>query len=116
MLVVKRKEGQWIEIQHKSGDRLRIRVYNIRPRFPGQLDLAIEDDALNFEVQRPERGRRGSARGARSARSRRRLEPEPPTECSDRDTGVKKKPVPLRPLAHCLSQRALGFRRRDESS
>jgi hypothetical protein len=116
MLVLKRKEGQWIEIQHKSGDRLRIRVYNIRPRFPGQLDLAIEDDALNFEVQRPERGRRGSARGVRSESSRRRLEPEPPPECADRDAGVKQKSVPLRPLAHCQSRRALDSRGRDESS
>ena len=57
MLVLKRKEGQWIEIAHKSGDKLRIRVYNIRSRFPGQLDLAFDDGSRNFEVQRPERPR-----------------------------------------------------------
>jgi Global regulator protein family len=55
MLVLRRKEGQWIEIAHKSGDTIRIRVYNIRSRFPGQLDLAFDDAARNFEVRRPER-------------------------------------------------------------
>ena len=55
MLVLKRKEGQWVEITHKSGDKMRIRVYRIREGFPSQLDLAFDDDARNFEVQRPER-------------------------------------------------------------
>jgi hypothetical protein len=55
MLVLKRKEGQWVEITHKSGDKIRIRVYRIREGFPSQLDLAFDDDARNFEVQRPER-------------------------------------------------------------
>ena len=55
MLVLRRKEGQWVEITHKSGDTIRVRVYNIRTRFPGQLDLAFDDDAHNFLIQRPER-------------------------------------------------------------
>lgn len=55
MLVLKRKEGQWVEITHKSGDKIRIRVYRIREGFPSQLDLAFDDDARNFEIQRPER-------------------------------------------------------------
>jgi hypothetical protein len=55
MLVLKRKEGQWVEVTHKSGDMIRIRVYRIREGFPSQLDLAFDDDARNFEVQRPER-------------------------------------------------------------
>ncbi len=55
MLVLRRKEGQWVEITHKSGDVIRVRVYNIRTRFPGQLDLAFDDDAHNFDIQRPER-------------------------------------------------------------
>lgn len=55
MLILRRKEGQWVEIQHKSGDIIRVRVYNIRTRYPGQLDLAFEDDARNFTIQRPER-------------------------------------------------------------
>ena len=55
MLILRRKEGQWVEITHKSGDVIRIRVYNIRARYPGQLDLAFDDDARNFAIQRPER-------------------------------------------------------------
>ncbi len=55
MLVLKRKEGQWVEITHKSGDKIRIRVYRIREGFPSQLDLAFDDEARNFEIQRPER-------------------------------------------------------------
>jgi len=59
MLILRRKEGQWVEIKHKSGDVIRVRVYNIRTRYPGQLDLAFDDDARNFSIQRPERGRSG---------------------------------------------------------
>jgi hypothetical protein len=55
MLILRRKEGQWVEVRHRSGDLLRIRVYNIRSRFPGQLDMAFEDDARNFAIERPER-------------------------------------------------------------
>ena len=55
MLVLKRKEGQWIDITHRSGDTLRIRVYNIRSGYPAQLDLAFDDDARHFEIQRPGR-------------------------------------------------------------
>lgn len=55
MLVLRRKDGQWVEIIHKSGDVIRIRVYNLRSRFPGQLDMAFEDDARNFAIERPER-------------------------------------------------------------
>ena len=59
MLVLRRKEGQWVEITHRSGDTIRVRVCNIRARHPGQLDLAFDDDARNFLVQRPERGAAG---------------------------------------------------------
>ena len=55
MLVLKRKEGQWVEIIHKNGDKLRIRVYRIREGYPSQLDLAFDDEERNFEIQRPER-------------------------------------------------------------
>jgi uncharacterized protein Veg len=58
MLVLKRKEGQWVEITHKNGDKLRIRVYRIREGYPSQLDLAFDDEARNFEIQRPERRQR----------------------------------------------------------
>jgi hypothetical protein len=63
MLVLRRKEGQWVEITHKSGDTVRLRVYNIRTRHPGQLDLAFDDDDHNFLIQRPERGVTASAEG-----------------------------------------------------
>ncbi len=55
MLVLKRKEGQWIDITHKSGDVLRFRVYNLCSEFPGRVDLAFDDAERNFEIQRPER-------------------------------------------------------------
>ncbi len=56
MLVLRRKEGQWIEITHvATGDVIRIRTYNIRARYPGQLDVALDDQAHNFLIQRPER-------------------------------------------------------------
>lgn len=56
MLILRRKEGQWLEIRHKaSGDLIRVRVCNIRARFPGQRDVALDDDARNFDIHRPER-------------------------------------------------------------
>ncbi|WZO95909.1 hypothetical protein EP7_002881 [Isosphaeraceae bacterium EP7] len=55
MLVLKRKEGQWVDVIHRSGDRMRIRVYNIRSQVPRQLDLAFDDDARHFTIERPER-------------------------------------------------------------
>lgn len=59
MLVLKRKEGQWIEITHTdSGDLMRIRVSQIEAGRPGHLNLAFEDDARNFEIERPERKKR----------------------------------------------------------
>jgi len=65
MLVLKRKEGQWVEITHHSGDVLRIRVCRIEggnPGGPGQLNLAFDDDARHFEIERPERKRRQAER------------------------------------------------------
>lgn len=55
MLILRRKEGQWVEIRHRSGDTIRVRVYNIRASYPGQLDLAFDDGDRNFQVERPER-------------------------------------------------------------
>lgn len=55
MLVLKRKEGQWIEVIHRSGDVMRVRVYNIRVNSTGQADLAFDDPVRNFEIRRPER-------------------------------------------------------------
>jgi hypothetical protein len=55
MLILRRKEGQWVEVTHRSGETIRIRVCNIRSRYPGQLDLAFDDPDRNFVIQRPER-------------------------------------------------------------
>lgn len=58
MLVLNRKEGQWVEITHRSGDVLRIRFYNIQNALEGhrgRLSVAFDDDARNFKVHRPER-------------------------------------------------------------
>jgi hypothetical protein len=58
MLILKRKEGQWVEITHKSGDVLRVKVYDISGRAPARANLAFDDSARNFQIQRPERGQR----------------------------------------------------------
>ena len=55
MLILRRKEGQWVEIIHRSGESIHFRVYNIRTRYPGQLDIAFDDPTKNFTIQRPER-------------------------------------------------------------
>jgi hypothetical protein len=55
MLVLRRKDGQWLEITHQSGDRILIRVYNVRCRFPGQVDMAFDDPDHHFNIQRTER-------------------------------------------------------------
>lgn len=57
MLVLKRKEGQWVEIIHRSGDVIRVRVYDIHADGdgPSRANLAFDDSARNFEVRRPER-------------------------------------------------------------
>lgn len=62
MLVLKRKEGQWVNVRHRSGDLMRIRVYEISGGTPGRVSLAFDDDARNFDVQRPEREQRAEAR------------------------------------------------------
>jgi Global regulator protein family len=61
MLILRRKEGQWIDITHRSGDVIRVRVCNVRARYPGQVDLALDDDARNFVIQRPERAAKQQA-------------------------------------------------------
>ena len=55
MLILRRKEGQWVEITHRSGDTIRVRVTNIRARGPGQIDLAFDDGERHFAIHRPER-------------------------------------------------------------
>lgn len=60
MLVLKRKEGQWIELTHRSGDTLRFRVYNIVCDHHGRVNIAFDDPDRHFEIQRPERFARGA--------------------------------------------------------
>lgn len=59
MLVLKRKEGQWVNVTHRSGDVLRIRVAKIEGSSgegsPGRLNLGFDDDFRHFEIERPER-------------------------------------------------------------
>ncbi len=60
MLVLKRKEGQWVEVTHRSGDILRIRVCKIEPGHPGHLNLAFDDAERYFAIERPERKHRAA--------------------------------------------------------
>lgn len=56
MLVLKRKDGQWIEITHRSGDVLRFRIYDIGNEGSSKrANLAFDDPDRNFSIQRPER-------------------------------------------------------------
>jgi hypothetical protein len=59
MLVLKRSEGEWIAIQHRSGDVLMIRTYDIvgavdtaRGALRGRLNVACHDPDRNFEIER----------------------------------------------------------------
>jgi hypothetical protein len=53
VLVLKRKEGHWLEVTHAaSGDVLRVRVQDIKP---GKLNLVFDDPERNFAIERPER-------------------------------------------------------------
>lgn len=66
MLVLRRTEGQWVEVTHRSGDVIRIRVYDLRgtiPAKPGQAHLAFDDDARNFTITRSGEQWRGRTHG-----------------------------------------------------
>lgn len=53
MLVLKRKEGQWVEITHKkSGHCVRIRVVATQS---GQAELVFDDPPRNFNILREEK-------------------------------------------------------------
>jgi hypothetical protein len=58
MLVLRRTEGQWVEVTHRSGDKMWIRVYGLCAQSPAQVHLAFDDAPHNFEIQRPERALR----------------------------------------------------------
>lgn len=55
MLVLKRRDGQWVNIVHASGDVLRIRVQQVGIDGQGRVNLVFDDDAFRFTIERPER-------------------------------------------------------------
>lgn len=55
MLVLKRRDGQWVNIVHASGDVLRIRVQQVGIDGQGRVNLVFDDDDFRFTIQRPER-------------------------------------------------------------
>jgi hypothetical protein len=59
MLVLRRKDGEWIEVTHRSGEVLRFRVYDLSGEMHGRVHLAFDDPDRNFSIQRPERLLRG---------------------------------------------------------
>lgn len=53
MLVVKHIEGQWVEIKHRSGDVIMVRIYDIVGRQDSsQATVAFHDPKRIFEVER----------------------------------------------------------------
>lgn len=87
MLVLRRKEGQWVEITHKAtGQVLRIGVARVRGynQATGTLDLLCDDAAHNFDIQRAEREPREVSAGTDRLRAdlaafRARVRPEAAT-------------------------------------
>jgi hypothetical protein len=69
MLVLRRSEGQWVEVTHRSGDVMRIRVYDLHRQPAGQANLAFDDPMRNFTIHRPERfARRGPSEPSSTSR------------------------------------------------
>ena len=60
MLNIRRKPGQWVEVTHRSGDKMFIRL--VRDPITRALTLCFDDPPRNFEIARPERVRVGSPR------------------------------------------------------
>lgn len=59
MLMIRRREGTWIDIVHtKSGDAISLQIKHV-VRMSGvhQVTLAVKDDPRNFEVVKPDRPR-----------------------------------------------------------
>jgi hypothetical protein len=67
MLVIRRTDGQWVEVTHKSGDKLRFRVYDLSHDGHGRAHLAFHDPERNFLIQRPERAARAQVAAAAAA-------------------------------------------------
>jgi len=83
MLVLKRKEGQWVDIIHHSGDVLRLKTYDIQAGAPGRLNIAFDDAARNFEIRRPEQRASGSASAPKPSRPKPAPDPTPMASRTD---------------------------------
>jgi len=56
VLVLKRRNDDWITIRHRSGDVIRIKTYDFRSS-PATVQLAFDDPDRNYEIQRDEKPR-----------------------------------------------------------
>jgi hypothetical protein len=54
MLMLRRHDGQWVEVIHRTGDRLRIRVCRLLDGNFGECHLGFDDPMRNFLIHRPE--------------------------------------------------------------
>lgn len=85
MLILRRIEDQWLEVRHKSGDVLRMRVMRLgtdphtgKPSV--ELGFGEDGKAKNFQVYRPNAPFRRASNGAPLSRIERGLPPtQPPT-------------------------------------
>jgi hypothetical protein len=59
MLVLSRRVGQWVELTHKSGDVIRIKLDRVQKDHQagesGQAWLVFDDAEKNFGIERPGR-------------------------------------------------------------
>lgn len=57
MLILRRKEGQWVNIKCNCGcgNMMRFRAYEISGEHPGKVNLAFDDKERHFTIERPER-------------------------------------------------------------
>ncbi len=60
MLILRRRLGDWLEVVHRSGDVLWIKVNAMDLTDDGtfHVNLAFKDDDKFFTINRPERGKR----------------------------------------------------------
>ncbi len=58
-LILRGEEGQWVEIIHRSGDKIRVRVCNIRPLYTGKFDMVLDDPDQNFLIDSVDDSDRG---------------------------------------------------------
>ncbi len=59
MLILRRRLGDWLEVVHRSGDVLWIKVNAMDVTIDGtfHVNLAFKDEARHFTMNRPERGK-----------------------------------------------------------